>query len=92
MAEIVPFPRLYRCRVPRQEYLELLEASNTVFADLYFGFDSFHSLYVSVNAAGQIVIHGEGTVNDKARGCGRGAPVRFPRRQSASIGLRLRVL
>jgi len=67
MAENVPFPRLYRCRVPRQEYLELLEASNTTFADLYFGFDSFHSLYVSVNAAGQIVIHGEGTVNDKAR-------------------------
>ena len=67
MEENVPFPRLYRCRVPRQEYLELIEATNTVFADLYLGFDSFHSLYVAVNAAGQIVLHGEGTVNDKAR-------------------------
>ena len=65
--ENISFPRLYRCLVPRQEYLELIEASNTVFADLYFAFDSFHSLYVSVNAAGQIVIHGEGTANDKAR-------------------------
>jgi len=63
----ISFPRLYRCLVPRQEYLELIEAPNAVFADLYFGFNSFHSLYVSVNAAGQIVIHGEGTANDKAR-------------------------
>ena len=66
MVKNVPFPRLYHCRVPRQEYIELIEVSNTVFADLYLGFDSFHSLFVSVNAAGQIVIHGEGVVNDKA--------------------------
>ena len=67
MEENISFPRLYRCLVPRQEYLELIEAANTVFADLCFGFDSFHSLYVSVNATGHIVIHGEGTANDKAR-------------------------
>lgn len=67
VAEYLPFPRLYHCQVPRQEYLEMLEATKTGFADLYLGFDSFHALYLSVNVLGQIVIHGEGIANDKAR-------------------------
>jgi len=45
----------------------MLEATKTGFADLYLGFDSFHALYLSVNVLGQIVIHGEGIANDKAR-------------------------
>jgi len=67
VAEYLPFPRLYHCQVPRQEYLEVLEGTKTGFADLYLGFDSFRALYVSVDVLGRIVIHGEGIANDKAR-------------------------
>ena len=60
----VPFPRIYRCCVPRKQYLELLEVSQSSFAGIYHGFESFHSLFLLVNAAGKTVIHGEGVVKD----------------------------